>query len=91
MAKKIKKAKVLLVGAVLLIIFLPSFVKYQALLHKNRTLEEKMRFLKGENKRLEREKVRLETDISYIERKAREEMGIVRKGEIVIQDAPGEE
>ena len=90
MAKKIKKAKVLLVGAVLLIIFLPSFIKYQALLYKNRTLEENIRSLNRENRRLEIEKMRLETDISYIERKAREAMGIVRKGEIVIQDAPDE-
>ncbi len=84
----IKKAKALLVCGVLLIIFLPSFVKYQALLHKNRGLEEQIRFLTRENKRMEVEKSRLETDISYIERKARETMGVARKGEIVMQGAP---
>jgi len=84
----IKKAKVLLVAGVLLIIFLPSFVKYQALLHKNRGLEEQIRFLTRENKRMESEKARLEMDVSYIERRARETMGVVRKGEIVMQEEP---
>ena len=88
MAKKIKKAKIFLVVAVLLIIFLPSFIKYQALLYKNRSLEDRINFLSRENNRLEKEKVRLEMDISYIERKAREKMGVVRKGEIVIKEAP---
>ena len=41
-----------------------------------------------ENKRLEEEKMRLETDTSYIEKKARETMGVVRKGEIVIKGSP---
>ena len=86
MAKKVNKAKIYLVAAVLVVIFLPSFVKYQAMLYKNRGLEEKIRSLSRENKRLEVEKVRLEGDISYIEKKARETMGVVRKGEIVIRE-----
>jgi cell division protein FtsB len=89
MAQKIKKAKVVLVMAVLVIIFLPSFAKYQELSYKNRKLEDRISFLAQENKRLEQEKVLLETDISYIEKKAREKLGVVRKGEIVLKDTQG--
>ncbi|MCM8760777.1 MAG: septum formation initiator family protein [Candidatus Omnitrophica bacterium] len=87
----IKKTKIILVAAALFVIFLPSFLKYQALLCKNRNLEERIKFLKKENERLEKEKARLEMDISYIELKAREKLGVVRKGEIVIKEAPPKE
>jgi len=86
MGKKISRIKIYLVAAVLVIIFLPSFAKYQELRYKNRKLEEKIGALSRENERLEEEKERLETDITYIEEKARERMGVVRKGEIVLKD-----
>lgn len=88
MAKKINTPKVLLVAAVLVIIFLPSFIRYQEMSYKNRKLEERINFLGLENKRLEEEKLKLETDITYIEQKAREKLGVVRKGEIVLKDTP---
>lgn len=75
-----------LVAAVIVIIFLPSFIKYQELSYKNRRLEAKIDALKVENKRLEEEKFRLETDITYIEKRAREEIGVARKGEIVMKN-----
>jgi len=87
MAKKINRAKALLVIGVLIIIFLPSFARYQELKYKNKRLEQRIKFLKSENKRLEVEKARLETDITYIEKSAREKLGVVRKGEIVLKDA----
>lgn len=86
MAKKVNRTKIILVSALFAIIFLPSFVKYQSILYKNRSLEERIKFLTEDNKRLEKERMRLETDISYIEKTAREAMGVVRKGEIVIKD-----
>lgn len=88
MAKKIKTAKVLLVAAVLIAIFLPSFARYQEMRYKNKRLEERIRLLGLENRRLEEEKMKLETDIVYIERKAREKLGVVRKGEIVLKETP---
>jgi len=81
-----KKAKILLIVAALVIVFLPSFARYQELSYKNRKLDERIKFLIGENKRLEEEKARLETDITYIEKSAREKLGVVRKGEIVLKD-----
>jgi cell division protein FtsB len=81
-----KGAKIFLIAAVIFIVFLPSFAKYQELSYKNRKLEEKMKMLTVDNRRLEDEKRRLETDINYIEKRAREEMGVVRKGEIVLKE-----
>jgi cell division protein FtsB len=77
--------KYLIAAAVLAVIFVPPFARYQALLAKNRSLERRIRELDAETKRLEQEKRRLETDITYIERKAREKIGVVRKGEIVLK------
>lgn len=88
MAKKIKTAKVLLVAAVVIAVFLPSFARYQEMNYKNKRLEERIRLLGLENRKLEEEKVKLETDITYIERKAREKLGVVRKGEIVLKETP---
>ncbi len=88
MAKKIKTAKVLLVAAVVIAVFLPSFARYQEMNYKNKRLEERIRLLGLENRKLEEEKVKLETDITYIERKAREKLGVVRKGEIVLKEIP---
>lgn len=83
--KPISRAKIYLVAIVLVIVFMPSFIKYQALSYKNRQLEAKIGDLKNDNKRLEEEKRRLETDITYVEKRAREEMGLARKGEIVLK------
>ena len=84
-----KRARIYLVAAVLAIIFLPSFIKYQELSYKNRKMEEKINILRGENRKLEEEKRRLQTDIAYIEKRAREEIGLARKGEIVLKKTQG--
>ena len=90
MAKKVGPFKrsfnfwVIVVIAV--VIFLPPFAKYQELRYKNRKLEERLESLKSENERLTEEKRLLETDINYVEKKAREKIGVVRKGEIVMKE-----
>ncbi len=70
---------------VIVIIFLPPFAKYQELCYKNRRLAERINTLKEENRKLEDEKRKLETDIVYVEKRAREKIGLVRKGEIVMK------
>lgn len=87
--EKVKKkipVKLVILGIVLAVIFLPPFVKYQQLSWKSRELDGQIKDLKEEIKRLESEKIRLQTDISYIEGKAREKMGIVKKGEIILKE-----
>ena len=85
---RIKSFKALIAIAVLAVIFLPPFVKYLELRAKNARLAQEIAALKKENKKLREEKRRLETDINYIEERAREKMGVARKGEIVIKESP---
>jgi cell division protein FtsB len=69
-------------------IFLPPFVRYQRLRWKNMERENQIKTLKEEMKRLEAEKIRLQTDITYVESKAREKIGVVKKGEIILKKTP---
>jgi len=86
MAKiKVRSVSFYIILGILLVIFLPPFAKYQELRYKNKSLAQKISALKDENKRLEEEKRKLETDIVYIEKRARENIGVVRKGEIVLK------
>ncbi|MFA5146655.1 MAG: septum formation initiator family protein [Candidatus Omnitrophota bacterium] len=82
------KGKVLFAIIVLAVIFLPPFAKYQELRYRNKKLENELIEMKREARRLEMEKLRLETDITYVEKKAREKIGVVRKGEIVLKESP---
>lgn len=87
MAKK-PPLKVIILIAAAIVIFLPPFARYQELRAKNRRLDEKMAALKKESQALVVEKAKLETDITYVEKKAREKIGVVRKGEIVVREVP---
>ena len=82
---KLKPLIAVVIGAA---IFLPPFVKYQQMRYRNSNLEKEIKALKEETKRLEEEKRRLETDITYIEQRAREKIGVVKKGEIVLKESP---
>jgi len=84
MAKK-EFVKVSIFIGIIAVIFLPSFAKYQEFRSKEARLDAQIKALKAENKLLEEEKRRLETDITYVEKRARDKIGLVRKGEIVIQ------
>ena len=87
MAKK-GIGKIILFVVIIMAIFLPPFAKYQELRYKNKNLERQLKELKEEAKKLELEKTRLETDITYIERRARDKIGVIKKGEIVLKEAP---
>ena len=85
---KLGTPKFWIITGVFLIIFVPPFAKYQELRYKNQKLAERIDELKAENKTLEEKKKRLETDIVYVEKRARDKMGLVRKGEIVLRGTP---
>lgn len=72
--------------AILATIFLPPFVKYQELRWKSKQLESQIKALQEETKKLKAEKIKLQSDITYIERKARERIGVVKKGEIILKE-----
>lgn len=93
MAKK-RLMLFLVLVIILLLVFLPSFSKYQKLLSEQKGLQKRIEKLEEANKRLEEEKYKLEHDIEYIERRAREKLGVVRKDEIpykIVEEGGGEE
>ena len=85
-AKTDKKKIYILIGIVT-VLFLPPFAKYEALRYKSGKIDEQIARLKAENKKLEEDKLKLQTDIAYIEKRAREKVGMVRKGEIVMKES----
>jgi len=89
---KIIKQTSFLVGiGMFLVIFLPGYAKIQQLRQKNKELEIEMKKLSRENLVLHSEKDKLEKDPAYLEQVGREELGIVRKGEIIYRLVPEEE
>jgi len=87
MAKK-SAVKIAIFVIVLLAAFLPPFIKYQQIQYKSRDLDRQIAAAKAEIKRLEEEKMRLETDIVYVEKKARDRIGVAKKGEIILKSYP---
>ena len=85
MAKiRIKPAHVIIV-AIIGAIFLPGYIKFMQLKIRNMHLEKEITRLEKDNVKLYKEKKRLEEDINYVEKVARESMGVTKKGEIPIR------
>ena len=87
MAKKSALKRVIFI-IVLLAAFLPPFIKYQQINYKSRALDHQLKSIKKEIKLLEEEKRRLETDIIYVEKRARDRTGVAKKGEIILKSYP---
>ena len=75
---------------VALVVFLPGYSKLQELKQKNKELQAKIEEIKEENVNLKEERERLDNDIVYLERVAREKMGLAREGEIIYRMVPEE-
>lgn len=71
-----------------LMYFLPSYTQWQDKKQKNLEYEAKIRALRKEQKQLVQEKHLLEHDPVYLERVAREKMGLVKEGEVVYKIQP---
>jgi len=76
------------VAFAVLMIFLPLFSKVQDLKQRDREYQQTIARLAAENERLEEEMRRLEEDPVYLEKVAREKMGLIRKGEVVYKLMP---
>ena len=77
-----------LIGALALMLFFLVFgewglLHYQRLSEERRLLEERSQALQRENELLREKIYRISKDDRYLEKIAREELGLVRKGEII--------
>ena len=84
------RIKPIYIGAaiVLIVLFLPGYAKFMELRAKNLYLENEIKRLENENTALNKEKAQLEEDMDYVEKVARESMGVTREGEIPIKIQP---
>ena len=71
-----------------LALFLPSYTQLQDIKLKNQEYEQQIRDLKAQNIDLREEKRRLVEDPLYLEKVAREKMGLIKEGEVVYQILP---
>ncbi|PIQ88644.1 MAG: hypothetical protein COV72_07255 [Candidatus Omnitrophica bacterium CG11_big_fil_rev_8_21_14_0_20_42_13] len=86
---KVKKIIVFPAAAIfLLFIFFPAFSKIQEIKQETRELNERIENIKKENSLLEEEAKKLTSDDFYIEKVAREKMGITKKGETIYKVLP---
>jgi len=74
----------------LLVVFLPSYQKMQDFRQRNKEYELKMQELVQENIRLSEEKKLLQEDSAYLEKVARERMGLIKEGEVIYRIVPAE-
>ena len=85
MAKIRFKPVQIVIAVIIAAIFLPGYIKFMQLKVRNMRLESEISRLERENIKLYKEKKRLEEDINYVEKVARESLGVTKKGEIPIK------
>ena len=78
------------ITTIVFIFFLPSYTKLQDLKERNADFAKEIQALKKENTQLAEEKRLLEQDPVYLEKVAREKMGLVKEGEVVYKIVPVE-
>jgi len=77
-----------IVAAVILVLFLPSYTKMQDLRYRNQQYKKKMEELKKEQANLIDEERLLKDDPEYREKVIRQEMGVMKKGEVIYRVVP---
>jgi len=85
MAKIRIKPLYIIIAIIITAVFLPGYIKFMQLKIRNMYLEREIARLEKDNLKLYKEKNKLEEDINYVEKVARESMGVTKKGEIPIK------
>lgn len=67
----------------LVFIFVPGYIKLAALKKENRRMSDEVRQIEQNNKELKEEIGLLDGDKEYIEKIAREKLGLTKEGEII--------
>ena len=79
---------IFIVAVTVLVFFVPSFSKLQDLRQKNMKYENQIGDLRKKNVQLTEEQRLLQDDPVYLEKVAREKMGLAREGEVVYKIVP---
>jgi len=75
--------QVLIILTVVASILLPGHIRLKNLRKENTQYKKRIKILSEHNNDLEKELARVKEDPDYIEQKARNKLGIVKKGEII--------
>lgn len=76
------------IAIMVLLLYIPSYTRMQDLKQKNADYKRQIQLLEAKNTQLKRERILLEQDPIYLEKVAREKMGLVREGEVVYKLTP---
>lgn len=76
------------IGTLLVIIFLPGYARWHELNERKQRLQREIVELERANRETRLTIERLQRDPDYIEQVAREKLGVVRPGEVILQLAP---
>jgi len=71
------------IGLAISYFFWPQFMKYEEIKRSEKSLEIRVEAEENKNARLRREEHNLRTDPQYIEKVAREKLGLVKQDEII--------
>ena len=74
----------------MIVLFLPGFSELQKLREENNQYKKRIGFLEEHNNKLKEELSKLEQDPVFLEKQAREKLGIVKKGEIIYRTSSQE-
>ncbi len=87
MLKKFFVALAIAIAIVLILcwIYLPSVTRYRELKSEEERLNQKIQEIDAQIKNLSEERHLLQTDVAYLEKVIREELGFVKPGEIVYE------
>jgi len=83
MEKKRLILSALAIAALLVAVFLPGFSELQKLREENEQLGKRIVLLEEHNEELKVDLQKMRQDPDYVEKKAREKLGIVKKGEVI--------
>lgn len=75
-------------GIIIAVILLPGYTKLQDIIARNKSLEVRIIKLTKINEALRIEKDKLENDMIYIEKVAREKLGVAKEREVIIKEKP---
>ena len=76
------------VAFAVLLMFLPSFAKWQDIKEKDLEYQRRIAAMEEEHANLLEEVRLLQEDPDYLEKVAREKMGLIREGEVIYQITP---